>query len=46
MGLLFRKILSFGSQNCGYKQAGNGREGRKWGLGKFLEVKAISGWQR
>ncbi len=28
----------------GYKQSGNGREGGKWGLEDFLEVKAVSGW--
>jgi aldehyde dehydrogenase (NAD+) len=26
------------------KQSGNGREGGKWGLDDFLEVKAVSGW--
>ncbi|MEI4197058.1 aldehyde dehydrogenase family protein [Roseovarius sp. E0-M6] len=28
----------------GMKQSGNGREGGKWGLEDFLEVKAVSGW--
>jgi len=28
----------------GMKQSGNGREGGKWGLEDFLEVKSVSGW--
>ncbi|MCL4116137.1 UNVERIFIED_CONTAM: hypothetical protein GTU68_043877 [Idotea baltica] len=28
----------------GYKQSGNGREGGKWGLEDFLEVKHVTGW--
>lgn len=29
----------------GYKQSGNGREGGKWGLEDFLEVKHVTGWK-
>ena len=28
----------------GYKQSGNGREGGRFGLEDFLEIKAVSGW--
>lgn len=28
----------------GMKQSGNGREGGKWGIEDFLEIKSVSGW--
>tara|TARA_A100001011_G_C14305587_1_gene842963 strand:- start:759 stop:2189 length:1431 start_codon:yes stop_codon:yes gene_type:complete len=28
----------------GYRQSGNGREGGKWGMEEYLEVKTICGW--
>ncbi|GAB4287693.1 MAG: aldehyde dehydrogenase family protein [Roseovarius sp.] len=33
-----------GSPFGGMKQSGHGREGGKWGIEDFLEVKAVSGW--
>jgi aldehyde dehydrogenase (NAD+) len=33
-----------GSPFGGMKQSGTGREGGKWGIEDFLEVKAVSGW--
>ena len=30
----------------GYGQSGNGREGGEWGIGEFLEVKSVSGWNQ
>ena len=29
----------------GMKASGNGREGGKWGIEDFMEVKAVSGWE-
>ena len=33
-----------GSPFGGYKQSGLGREGGKYGLEDFLEIKSVSGW--
>ena len=30
----------------GMKQSGNGREGGKWGIEDFLEVKSVAGWMQ
>lgn len=38
------KSRSAGAPFGGMKQSGNGREGGKWGIEDFLEVKAVGGW--
>ncbi|UWQ49856.1 aldehyde dehydrogenase family protein [Leisingera caerulea] len=38
------KSRSAGSPFGGMKQSGQGREGGKWGMEDFLEVKAVGGW--
>ena len=38
------KSRAAGSPFGGMKQSGHGREGGKWGIEDFLEVKAVSGW--
>ena len=36
--------MDSGTPFGGYRQSGNGREGGKWGLDEYLEVKTITGW--
>lgn len=38
------RTIGAGAPFGGYKQSGNGREGRVWGLEDFLEIKEIGGW--
>ena len=36
--------MDSGTPFGGFRQSGNGREGGKWGLEEYLEVKTITGW--
>jgi aldehyde dehydrogenase (NAD+) len=36
--------MDSGTPFGGYRQSGIGREGGKWGLEEYLEVKTITGW--
>lgn len=38
------KSRSAGAPFGGMKQSGNGREGGRWGIEDFLEVKSVGGW--
>lgn len=37
-------VRGAGAPFGGYKQSGNGREGGKWGIEDYLEIKSVSGW--